>query len=256
MNSAHPQSALREWRAHMTHPARAAGLLGLSVILTVAGPFDTDTLLPPLWRFGYWVVLVFVTYSLGYAANGWATALAGDGAPLFKRAGLGAILTSLLVFAFVYVLNGFVLGHWATGMSFWAGLFNVSVIASIIAVVFHMLDETPQTPDYSRPSAALLDRLPLDKRGDLVSLWVQDHYVEVHTTKGSHLVLMRLTDAIRETEPVPGLQVHRSHWVALDQITAARRKGDGAILSLSHGPDTPVSRSNLQKVKEAGLLPR
>ncbi|MGB1209445.1 MAG: LytTR family DNA-binding domain-containing protein, partial [Paracoccaceae bacterium] len=63
-------------------------------------------------------------------------------------------------------------------------------------------------------------------------------------------------DAIREVGTTPGLQVHRSHWVALSAITAARRDKDRAILTLCSGDDIPVSRANIPKVKEAGLLPR
>ena len=66
---------------------------------------------------------------------------------------------------------------------------------------------------------------------------------------------MRLADAIAETGDTAGLQVHRSHWVALDQVRGVRREGDRAILSMAHGPDIPASRSNIAALKEAGLLP-
>jgi len=101
-----------------------------------------------------------------------------------------------------------------------------------------------------------LQRVPLEKRGALLALSVEDHYVRVHTAKGTEMVLMRLSDAMRETGALPGAQVHRSHWVAFHAVRAARRDGDRAILTLSSGVDIPVSRANLPKVKEAGLLPR
>ena len=44
------------------------------------------------------------------------------------------------------------------------------------------------------------------------------NYVEVWTERGTHLVLMRLSDAIRETAGENGLQIHRSHWVALGAV--------------------------------------
>ena len=93
-------------------------------------------------------------------------------------------------------------------------------------------------------------------RGALVALSSEDHYTRIRTTRGEELVLIRLADAIREAEPVKGLQVHRSHWVALDHIAAARRDGDRAILRLSIGSDIPVSRANVARLREAGLLPR
>ena len=85
---------------------------------------------------------------------------------------------------------------------------------------------------------------------------VQDHYVEVTTTAGSSLLLMRLSDAMRETGDVEGLQVHRSHWVARAHVTAAKREGDKAILTLSDGRNLPASRSHIKALKEIGILPR
>lgn len=101
---------------------------------------------------------------------------------------------------------------------------------------------------------ALLDRVAFEKRGALVSLSMEDHYVRVRTTQGDDLVLMRLSDAIKETAPVQGLQTHRSHWVALDFLTACTRSGAGAVLTMHHGPDIPVSRSQIDQAKAKGLL--
>ncbi|MCW1932118.1 LytTR family DNA-binding domain-containing protein [Pararhodobacter zhoushanensis] len=97
-------------------------------------------------------------------------------------------------------------------------------------------------------------RLPLDKRGALISLSVQDHYVEVVTLRGRELLLMRLSDAIAETGGDVGLQVHRSHWVALDQVRAARREGARGVLTLSDGREIPVSRTYAAAAKAAGLF--
>jgi len=74
--------------------------------------------------------------------------------------------------------------------------------------------------------------------------------------QGESLVLLRLSDAIREVGDTAGAQVHRSHWVAWDAITAARREGDRAILTLKTGTEIPVSRANLGKIKDAGFLPK
>nr|WP_301270752.1 MULTISPECIES: LytTR family DNA-binding domain-containing protein [unclassified Roseobacter] len=128
----------------------------------------------------------------------------------------------------------------------------------IITFVFDVADRQTRSvpPDDEAPPAPLLDRLPLEKRGPLVALSVEDHYVRVRTTKGEEMVLMRLTDAIREVGATAGLQVHRSHWVALDAVRSARREGDRAILTMSHGGDIPVSRSRLADAKSARLLPR
>ena len=67
---------------------------------------------------------------------------------------------------------------------------------------------------------------------------------------------MRLSDAIRESAPEPGLQVHRSHWVARAQVRAARRIGDRAVLTMTTGDDIPASRAHIPALKEAGHLLR
>jgi DNA-binding LytR/AlgR family response regulator len=43
--------------------------------------------------------------------------------------------------------------------------------------------------------------------------------------------------------------------VATDQITAARRDGPRAIVTLADGRDYPVSRSHLKALEQTGLLP-
>lgn len=126
------------------------------------------------------------------------------------------------------------------------------VTLAIAAITRHLAQTTRAAP----APPPILQRLPLEKRGTLLALSVEDHYVRVHTSQGTEMVLMRLSDAMKETGNIPGAQVHRSHWVAFKAVTAARREGDRAILTLSSGVDIPVSRANLSKVKEAGLLPR
>ena len=101
---------------------------------------------------------------------------------------------------------------------------------------------------------ALLDRLPRQQRGRLIHIAVSDHYVDVTTDKGTTLVLMRLSDAMRETAPVAGMQVHRSHWVALDAVRHGIRQGGKPVLELENGILVPVSRSFIEAVKAAGLL--
>lgn len=83
---------------------------------------------------------------------------------------------------------------------------------------------------------------------------MQDHYVEVATSRGKTLVLMRLGDAMRETGATPGIQVHRSHWVALAAVARAHKASGKVTLELSNGAIVPVSRSFMPAVREAGLV--
>ena len=253
MNNRAPHSALREWRAHMAHPVRATALVGAAVILTLIGPFETSQVMRALPRLVYWMGVVGLSYCMGYAA----TELAARAAPhsMTRRIAIAGLVTGVLVLGIVYLLNGFALGYWAQGWGLWQLAGNVMGIAIILSAIFQLAYAPMPSAAFPRPPA-LLNRLPLDKRAPLVALSVEDHYVRIITAKGEEMVLMRLADAIRETEGANGLQVHRSHWVALDHVVAVRRKGDGALLKMSYGPEIPVSRTNLPKLREAGLLPR
>lgn len=251
MNNLFPQFTLREWWTHMTEPVRVVALVGVAVILTVMAPFGTDELMRALPRFAYWGVLVLLSYSVGFTASLLTSHLA-PGSPV-GRIALSGFMTSLGVLILVFVLNELALQYWASGLTLAQLAANVFAIAFIVSAIFDVAYDTadrnaePQAPP-------LLDRVPYEKRESLVALSVEDHYVRVRTVKGEAMVLMRLADAIREVGDTVGLQVHRSHWVSLDQVTAVARTGDGAVLKMSCGPEIPVSRVNVGKIREVGLL--
>ncbi len=140
-------------------------------------------------------------------------------------------------------------------------LFSVTIIAMIFSVTadFSELDHlrAPVTDQNAEPlpPTAILDRLPLDKRGALLALSAEDHHTCVRRSKGNERILLRRRDAIRETGDLAGARVHRSPWIAFGAVTHARRDGDRAVLTLKNGSEIPVSRANFAKIKDTGLLP-
>ncbi|MBR2657464.1 MAG: LytTR family transcriptional regulator [Loktanella sp.] len=253
MKDGRSHSTLREWRDHMTQPLAAVIFCGLAVILTLIAPFGTDQAAGPLLRFVYWMLIAVLTYAIGSLAHAQAE-LRYKRRPLLRIA-VSALMTAIGANLVVIGVNLAILSYIPTGRDLVMSVANISVIAIIITIIFQLLHDRPDTQGQSRP-CILMDRLPLEKRGPLVALSVEDHYVRVRTRKGEEVLLMRLSDAIRETGDLAGVQVHRSHWIALDQVRSASRKGDSAVLRMSVGPDIPVSRSNVPAIKEAGLLPR
>ncbi|WP_238365001.1 LytTR family DNA-binding domain-containing protein [Mesobacterium pallidum] len=92
----------------------------------------------------------------------------------------------------------------------------------------------------------LAERLPPELReAPILSLSMQDHYVEVTTQDGAHLVLMRLSDAVDLLDGVPGARVHRSHWVSAGALAALEREGRRHAAVLRDGRRLPVSQSYL-----------
>lgn len=251
----------------MAQPATLVVLLGAAAVLAIMGPFGTDRLLGLVPRALYWLAICFPTYAAGVMISvlleprltRWPEPLA----VALQALGIGCAVSAL-----VLLVNAVTFGWRPSGTEWPTFLGTIFAIALIVTIVLHIARrhsappaaaQDPQKAPQKAPHLApppLLDRLPFDKRGALVALSVEDHYVRVRTSKGEDLVLMRLSDAIREVGDTAGAQVHRSHWVAWDQIRAARREKDRAILTVTGGHDIPVSRANLPVIKEAGLLPR
>ena len=101
--------------------------------------------------------------------------------------------------------------------------------------------------------ARFLERLPAKLKGAVIyAISSEDHYLRLHTSKGSDLILMRLSDALAELEGLEGAQTHRSWWVARGAVESARREGDKFVLVLKSGVEAPVSRPNVRPLREAG----
>lgn len=103
------------------------------------------------------------------------------------------------------------------------------------------------------PAARFPDRLPPRLRGATIrAVQAEDHYLRIHTDRGSDLILMRLSDALDELEGLEGSQTHRSWWVARDAVRDVAR-GDGrATLTLEGGVVAPVSRRYAKALRDAG----
>lgn len=258
-----PHSALRQTLTHMRQPVTLISLVGATLILSLTAPFNTASFLPPLPLVLYWAFTSSATYTLGYFLSQLFDPYlptAHLGQPL--RVLILALLLATGITALVMTINVLTFGTLPGGWGFVQLSLTIFALSTVVAGLIHILaehlrpvtDADPAAPQIVPPP--LLDRLPLDQRAPLVALSVEDHYVRIRTTMGETMVLLRLGDAIRETHGVDGMQVHRSHWVALEHVTNARREADRAVLTLAHGADIPVSRSYVPAIRAAGLLPK
>lgn len=102
---------------------------------------------------------------------------------------------------------------------------------------------------FAPPRPRLLERLPSRLGEEIVALEMEDHYVRVHTSRGSDLLLMRMRDAVAELDAIEGAQVHRSWWVAQSAVARVERQGRRLTIELANGQQVPVSR------ERNGLLP-
>lgn len=106
------------------------------------------------------------------------------------------------------------------------------------------------------PQVALFYLLHQRRRAEVLCLSMEDHYVRVHTPTGSTLVLATLAQGITALNGAPGLQVHRSWWVAERAVVGAIAEGRNLRLRLTNGLTAPVARTSVAAVRAAGWLER
>ncbi|MFK7836572.1 MAG: LytTR family DNA-binding domain-containing protein [Sulfitobacter sp.] len=240
------QLALREWRRPLVLIAVWAML---TLLCTIAGPFGTLEALSLFGRFGYW--------SLAVGLSVISSAL-----PFMVR-DRGPLATVGTWLAYVAILSALILGlnqmffhNWQSWgqYAYLVGVVGAVVVAVHVVIWAFDFARPPAAGDEPDPQARFLRRLPLAKRAPLVRIEAQDHYLNVVTTKGSELILMRLSEAVSDLENVPGLLVHRSHWVALAGVEGHRRENGRDMLQMADGAEVPVSRSNRAAAQAAGLF--
>ncbi len=116
---------------------------------------------------------------------------------------------------------------------------------------------SPPTAASPQPaSGRLVTRLPAGLGREVIALQMEDHYVRVHTAKGSGLVLIPLRQAVEELGAAGpgGLKVHRSWWVARQAVAGFGRDGRNLRLRLINGLEVPVARTSVAEVRAAGWL--
>ena len=237
---------------------RSLGIAGgAGVFLGLLGPFGTAG--APLWlRLIYWLILTVGGTGLGITASALiGSAFDVDDRRPFLTAGLTAVAMTPPAVLVVYGVS-----HWLFGARFSYGSLTefggpvllVCLAMNFINALAHRRPIETHASLIAKPTPSrFLDRLPIRLRGaDIHAVQAEDHYLRLHTSKGSDLILMRLSDAIAELNGVEGAQTHRSWWVAKAAVLGARRTDGRAILLLPEGVEAPVSRNYARALRAAG----
>jgi len=248
---------LRKMQVHFSSPRTWFGIALVGGLIGLVGPFNTFEYISVLPRLLYWLAIAAGSYAICFCCAIFFEAWLGRG-PLWRHFLLTGLLPGIPIALFVIAINLLTFGPMGDDLMGLAPLLvYCPLIALGITMASHVLSikasaaaEPPVTPG----APALLARLPHAMRGRLLHLSVADHYVDITTDRGHELVLMRLSDAITETAPTPGMQVHRSHWVALDAVRRSLRQSGKPMLELETGDLVPVSRSFVDAARAAGLL--
>ncbi|RAN40578.1 MULTISPECIES: LytTR family DNA-binding domain-containing protein [unclassified Hyphomonas] len=235
----------------------AAVILGIAAMLTFFGVYDQDS---PVWaRFLMWIVTctVGVTTSTFVIPAIFDRELVGKLVPV--QAAATAAIISVPVLASLYLYMG-AYGTWVPlpllPMQY-LYVFAISLTLTVGGLLISRARARADTGSRHVPADAaqrFLGRLPVKFRhAELWAISSEDHYLRVYTNLGEELILMRLADAVRELDGAPGVQVHRSWWVAKAGISDARRDNGKLVLVLKNGTDVPVSRTYQTVAKDAGL---
>lgn len=264
---------LRSWQAS------AAFWATLSLLIGLAGPFGTHDALGAGPRIAYWAAVVGASVLLSHAMRGvdrflmrhwrWYTGLSA-----FWRDRVLNLIYAAGLSGVVWGLNAALFIGWTSPLAYLWLFGMVLAVALVIEAGFALagrgrgagtdapraaagdagLAPTAQGDGVADPAARFLRNLPPARRGPLVRIEAQDHYLVVVTDSGQATILMRMSDAEADLPAALGVRVHRSHWVAHAAVTGRRRDGDRMILHTRDGAAVPVSRGYRKAAQAAGLI--
>lgn len=265
---------MRERLAHLS--MRLSLPIGVGFVLGLIGPFGTYQLLPLGPRLAYWLSVVSANWLLADAIVRRVEVLMGDSVPVRRLLVpiAGACLAAAPATGVVSMANGLSGIGWPENLSALFGQVLLLLIAISLPVYTWedmrekmkaqsgepMRANAVATPnlkldDASHDSAGGLAlffaRLPKPLEGRLLCLEMQDHYLVVHHSGGSEMILCRMEDAARELSGL-GMRVHRSWWVAADAVAGVEREGQRTILRLTDDRQVPIGRSFRPDIKAAG----
>ncbi len=257
---------------------RLGAPIGVGLVLGLIGPFGTYHLLPTAPRLAYWLALISANWLLADAILRRLDAVAGDRlpAPRLTVPLLGACLAAVPATGVVALANGLSGIGWPENVAVLFGQVLLLLAAiSLPAYTWEDMQEriaampepagSEDAPSEAAPSETetrqpggdglflFAARLSAPLGGRLLCLEMQDHYLKVHHSAGSEMILCRMEDAARELGGL-GRRVHRSWWVAADAVESVEREGQRILLRLTDGRRVPVGRSYRSGLKEAGWL--
>ena len=245
------------WKRVVSAPAAVVTWVVLSILTTLAGPFGSYEVFPIALRAIYWPVLLGLGVLIGSAVR----VLVEERMSSRRVWPASFVISAINVVLFTPPL--YAITHWLGGpgdripnlaeFGFFVFCSSLGVGAVRIVMADAQAEPSPSPPPPPTLENALprlIARLPDQQQAPLVRLSVRDHYVVIHTARGTDTLLMRFADAMAETKPVEGLQVHRSHWVAVSEVAEAVRRGGRTLLVMKDGSEVPVSRGFQAAVAE------
>jgi len=230
----------------------------LALIFTVLGVYDSDRM-PLIARAAFWTIIMCLGgLSVSVIEPLVFGKLMKNRHPAFQIITI-ALIISVPLTIFLTGLNTRFSFSWP--LRFWAAQYGGVIVISLIIVAGRYLaaqfiNRAVKATNHAPKSGIdqFLERLPVKfRRSKLYAISSEGHYLRAYTEAGSTLILMRISDAVKELEGSDGLQVHRSWRVARDGIAETQRIRGRRLLVLKNGETVPVSRSFLPALKASNL---
>lgn len=160
-------------------------------------------------------------------------------------------------FTYEYVSNSLAsLNYGLLGyLSFYLKVWLITLlIVGPVSLIGEKLNRGKKASEVAFPGRRFFDRLPAALGTDVLCLSMEDHYLRVYTSHGDTLLLLRMADAVAELEGYPGMQVHRSWWVAKSAIDRVIREPRKKTILLTNRIQVPISQRREKALREANFI--
>lgn len=255
-NDTAAQFALREMHALLNRWTFWFVMAAIVMMLAVSGPFGTLDAMGFAQRFAYWGAIALFTalpsFTIAFMVNctGWRRAWG-----MTLRIFIAGALASLPVSMIVWGISAFVAGNSPASLAGFLDIVTRCVpisfgITAIYTLLHRDVSAKRQHTGTDEIHVPFFERLNPDTGRALLTVQAQDHYVEVTTTRGRELVLIRLSDAENELAALDGMRVHRSWWVTRGAVDTLKRANGRLVIRTTDGRTIPVSRGNEKAVRE------
>jgi DNA-binding LytR/AlgR family response regulator len=231
--------------------ATAAGLF-----MSFVGAFGSGQA-PLLPRTAYWLAVMWAGSGLGVTAS-WALERlrSFEERPVATAIAVALVMTAPMTL-FVWLMTAWIFRQPLTTQTLLRAVIPVFLVSAVVTGISYMarrrLTETHAGTPEAPITPRFLDRLPFRLKGsEIYAVQAEDHYLRVHTSAGSDLILMRLSDAVGALEGIEGAQTHRSWWVSKGAVADVRTSDGRATLTLKSGAEVPVSRTYNKALRQAG----
>jgi hypothetical protein len=222
----------------------------LGVLLGVIGPFGSYMNGGLLERVVYWVMSLWVGWALFGLVVPWIAYR-----PALRRVPVwlwAPVVVALLTVPATMMSRMLARTVWPdTGRVPWLEWYGQSLVISAVAtgLVLWWISRSGEDAVQTRDPR---DRLPAGLGREILCLQMEDHYVRVHTPRGSTLVLMSLSQAMAGLADIEGARTHRSWWVARAAVEGVVEDGRNLRLKLTGGLEAPVSRARVGELRAEG----